>query len=59
MIFNATEVIHTDEENFENPLDFNPERFLDENVTNSRHPFSFIPFRIVFENHQSYETIFG
>ena len=49
MIFNQTELIHTDEENFKNPLDFNPDRFLDETNESSsktRHPFSFIPFRI-------------
>ena len=51
MIFNATELIHTDEENFENPSEFKPERFLDpvnENEFRNRHPFSFIPFRTVF-----------
>ena len=43
----ATEIIHTDPENFKDPLVFNPERFLQK--TNSqyestRHPFAFIPF---------------
>ena len=43
----ATEVIHTDPENFKNPLVFNPERFLQETNSRdqtSRHPFAFIPF---------------
>ena len=51
MIFNVTELIHTDEENFENPSEFKPERFLDpvnENSIKNRHSFAFIPFRIVF-----------
>ena len=51
MIFNVTELIHTDEENFENPSEFKPERFLDpvnEQAFKNRHPFAFIPFRIVF-----------
>ena len=50
MIFNVTELIHTDEENFENPLEFKPERFLDPSdgeSSKNRHPFAFIPFRIV------------
>ena len=43
----ATEIIHTDPENFKDPLVFNPERFLQK--TNSqdektRHPFALIPF---------------
>ena len=43
----ATEVIHTDPENFKDPLVFNPERFLQETNSRdetSRHPFAFIPF---------------
>ena len=40
-------MIHTDPENFKDPLGFNPERFLSKsnslNETN-RHPFAFIPF---------------
>ena len=51
MIFNVTELIHTDEENFENPSEFKPERFVDPvngNSFKNRHPFAFIPFRIVF-----------
>ena len=43
-----TEVIHTDTDNFEDPLVFKPERFLqttsDEDKTKKRHPFAFIPF---------------
>ena len=43
----ATEAIHTDPENFKDPMTFKPERFLQK--TNSlhgtvRHPFAFIPF---------------
>ena len=46
-VVHATEVIHTDPENFKDPLVFNPERFLQK--ANSlgdiaRHPFAFIPF---------------
>ena len=46
-VVHATEVIHTDPENFKDPMVFKPERFLQK--TNSpdetvRHPFAFIPF---------------
>lgn len=40
----ATEIIHTDPENFKDPLVFNPERFLQKTNKTSRHPFAFIPF---------------
>ena len=43
----ATEVIHTDPENFKDPLVFNPERFFrNQNSPDgtARHPFAFIPF---------------
>ena len=40
----ATEIIHTDPENFKDPLVFNPERFLQKTNETSRHPFAFIPF---------------
>ena len=52
MIFNVTELIQTDEENYENPSEFKPERFLDttdETKSKRRHPFAFIPFRIVLK----------
>ena len=43
-----TEVIHTDTENFEDPLIFKPERFLQTSASDDqmkqRHPFAFIPF---------------
>ena len=53
MIFNSTEVIHTDEESFENPLVFNPDRFFDA-INENRHPFSFIPFRNILPSFQKY-----
>ena len=38
-------MIHTDPENFKDPLVFNPERFFQKsNSQNNRHPFAFIPF---------------
>ena len=42
----ATEVIHTDPENFKDPLVFNPERFLQKTSSDEsvRHPFAFTPF---------------
>jgi len=47
-IFHVTEVIHTDTENFEDPLIFKPERFLQTSASDDqmkqRHPFAFIPF---------------
>ena len=58
MIFNVTELIQTEEENFETPLEFRPERFLDplnEKSPKNRHPFAYIPFRIVLV---SYSYVF-
>ena len=46
-VVHATEVIHTDPENFKDPLVFNPERFFQKSNSldkNNRHPFAFIPF---------------
>ena len=46
-VLHATEVIHTDPENFKDPMVFKPERFLSKSNSpdeNTRHPFAFIPF---------------
>ena len=43
----ATEAIHTDPENFKDPMVFKPERFLQKANSlgdTARHPFAFIPF---------------
>ena len=43
----ATEAIHTDPENFKDPMAFKPERFLQKANSpdeTTRHPFAFIPF---------------
>ena len=36
--------VHTDPDNFENPLEFNPDRWINADGKFQYHPFKFIPF---------------